>query len=57
MLELWGIDWGLAGLENTNLDVRRRWSSKEMEDRTEDNGNFQLARKSQGWRSKSERVH
>ena len=48
MLELWGIDWGVAGLENTNLDVRRRWSSKEMEDRTEDNGNFQLARKSQG---------
>ena len=44
----------MAGFENTNLDVR---SSKEIEDRTEGNENFHLVRKSQGWRSKSERVH
>ena len=55
-MELWGIDWGVADLDSTNLDVRRRWSSKEMEDRTEDNGNFQLARKSQGCWSMSKRV-
>ena len=55
-LELWGIDWGVAGLDSTNLDVRIRWSSKEMEDHTEDNGNFQSDRKSRGYWSMSKRV-